>query len=192
MLYYRTLIIGVTQDFVCRRVIRRAVAGLFVGLVGWLAARQLRRRSTSHEQEVKENVLARPAADARESSLSLSLSLSFSLTASSTSLPLSPHWRLVRFVTLLARSIPVSIPLSTHHVSSTDPSSARSPDYTRLCNVHPTILYRLYRKLSSRLTRAWLPTRTSCIPIYSGAWIEERDCVRKPRRIDLVRLTMIR
>lgn len=40
MLYYRTLIIGVTQDFVCCRVIRRAVAGLFVGLVGWLAARQ--------------------------------------------------------------------------------------------------------------------------------------------------------
>lgn len=31
---------GVTQDFVCCRVIRRVVAGLFVGLVGWLAARQ--------------------------------------------------------------------------------------------------------------------------------------------------------
>lgn len=70
-------------------------------------------------------------------------------------------------------SIPVSIPLSIH-VSSTDPSSARSPDYTRLCNIQPTILYRLYRKLSSHLSRAWLPTRASCIPIYSGAWIEKR------------------
>lgn len=122
-----------------------------------------------------------------ESQASLFRSPSLSLTASSTSLPLSPHW-LVRFVTLLARSIPVSIPLSIH-VSSTDPSSARSP---RLCNIQPTILYRLYRKLSSHLSRAWLPTRASCIPIYSGAWIEKRDRVRKQGRIDLIRLTMIR
>lgn len=122
-----------------------------------------------------------------ESQASLFRSPSPSLTASSTSLPLSPHW-LVRFVTLLARSIPVSIPLSIH-VSSTDPSSARSP---RLCNIQPTILYRLYRKLSSHLSRAWLPTRASCIPIYSGAWIEKRDRVRKQGRIDLIRLTMIR
>lgn len=145
-------------------------------MVGCTATRQLRRRSTSHEQEVKENVLARPAADARESSLSLSLSLSFSHTLRQ---PLS----LFRLTASLARSlaslhfslasIPVSIPLSIH-VSSTDPSSARSPDYTRLCNIQPTILYRLYRKLSSHLSRAWLPTRASCIPIYSGAWIEKR------------------
>lgn len=96
----------------------------------------------------------------------------------------SLHFSLVRFHCL--------DPTFDPRISSTDPSSARSPDYTRLCNIHPTILYSLYRKLSSHLTRAWLPTRASCIPIYSGAWIEEGDCVRKPRRIDLVRLTMIR
>lgn len=80
MLYYRTLI-GRYARF--RLLSSYSLSGgWFIcwtgGLVGCTATRQLRRRSTSHEQEVKENVLARPAADAREPSLSLSLSLSFS------------------------------------------------------------------------------------------------------------------
>lgn len=106
--------------------------------------------------------------------LSFALPLLLSHT-SSTSVPLSPHClaRSLASLHFSLASIPVSIPFSIH-VSSTDPSSARSPDYTRLCNIQPTILYRLYRKLSSHLSRAWLPTRASCIPIYSGAWIEKR------------------
>lgn len=98
----------------------------------------------------------------------------FRLTGSFASL----HFSLVRF-------------LSRSHFRSTYPLPILRL-HVRRGYVTSNLPSCLYRKLSSHLSRAWLPTRASCIPIYSGAWIEKRDRVRKQGRIDLIRLTMIR
>lgn len=155
----------VTQDFVLRvgcRVIRWLAVGLFAGPVGWVsclhgntAIRQLRRRSPRHEQEVKENVLARPAADARESSLSLSLCFSFPLLHQ----PLFLFRWPVRSLRHASRSllpiplsialpILLSIPIYTHRIHPAfpilRPQVYTFASYTRLCNMrstHPVCLY---------------------------------------------------
>lgn len=103
------------------------------GLAARSATRQLRRRSPRHEQEVKENVLARPGADARRvRPLSFALALSL------------PPFQQPLFLQLAAAPIPLPI----HHLY-TYPSGPASAIlrlhlrrlHARLCNIHSTILF---------------------------------------------------